>query len=344
MTASPFREVTCVAVTDETWNVKTFHLSLDGSDRQFDFKAGQYVTLEFEIDGQTIYRCYTVSSAPQNSQPGDFCITVKHSADGVVSTWLHRQFGAGGKLKVSHATGDFVMPENHRQPLLFVAGGVGITPFISMARALQTSGEPVDIQFIQFARLPEDIMFRAELQNLGETVNGLNTHFFASTKAATGCSHGRLSEQTLDQSVPDWASRSVYCCGPDGFMASMRELYERRCGPSEKRFHQESFELPAEVETIPTPTSATFSIRLSQSKLHVPCVAGRTIIDAVHASPEGIKIPNACRSGVCGTCKLRKLSGEVEMLHNGGITDEEEEDGYILTCCSTPLSDIQLEY
>ncbi|MFL9863477.1 FAD-binding oxidoreductase [Paraburkholderia fungorum] len=342
MTDSPFREVTCAAVTSETWNVKTFHLSLDGADRTLEFRAGQYVTLEFEIDGQTIYRCYTVSSAPHNTQPGDFCITVKHSPDGVVSTWLHRNFAQGDKLRVSRATGDFVLPEGHRQPLLFIAGGVGITPFISMVRALRTSRDSVDVQFIQFARLPEDIMFQGELKDLGEAVNGLRTHFFASTRADSDCHRGRLSEQTLDETVPDWTSRSVYCCGPDGFMASMRNLFERRGGASE-RFHQESFELPAEVKKMPSPTGGAFSVRLALSNLDLSCSPGRTIIEAVHASPQGIKIPNACRSGVCGTCKLRKLSGEVEMLHNGGITDEEVDEGYVLACCSTPLTDLLLE-
>lgn len=71
------------------------------------------------------------------------------------------------------------------------------------------------------------------------------------------------------------------------------------------------------------------------------CLPGQTVLEAARAA--GVRIPAACESGICGTCKTRKLSGEVNMAHNGGLMDEEVEDGYILACCSTPLSAIEVE-
>ena len=342
MSSSTFVQATCTSITDESWNVKTYEFTIDDAEQWFEFKAGQYVTIEFAIHGAIHYRCYTVSSAPRG-RGGVFTITVKHSVDGVISPWLHRQLTVGAKLRVSRATGDFHLSANVAEPLLLIAGGVGITPLISMARAMKASGLRRDVQFLQFARTPMDILFRGELLAMSNAQPEFVTHFLVSRDADANCINGRLSALTLDLIVPNWHLRSTYCCGPDSFMSDMRELFLGRGGRSE-RYHQESFELPAEVKTVPPVTAERFTITLALSKVDCVCSGGETLIDAVHTGPGGIKIPNACRSGVCGTCKLRKISGEVDIQHNGGITEEEIEEGFVLACCSTPLSDVVLEY
>lgn len=342
MSSNTFAQATCTSISDESWNVKTYEFTIDDAERSFAFKAGQYVTVEFAIQGATHYRCYTVSSAPRG-RGGVFTITVKHSVDGVVSPWLHRELTVGTKLGVSRATGDFHLNDDVAEPLLFIAGGVGITPLISMARAMKASGLRRDTQFLQFSRTPADILFRDELLAMRKAHPEFVTHFLVSRGADVDSINGRLSALTLDLIVPDWHLRSTYCCGPDSFMSDMRELFVGRGGRPE-RYHQESFELPAEVKIVPPVTAERFTVTLALSKVDLVCTGSETLIDAVHAAPGGIKIPNACRSGVCGTCKLRKISGEVDMQHNGGITEEEVEEGFVLACCSTPLSDVVLEY
>ena len=71
------------------------------------------------------------------------------------------------------------------------------------------------------------------------------------------------------------------------------------------------------------------------------CVAGQTVLQTARA--RGVRIPAACEFGLCGTCKVKKISGDVEMSHNGGILDDEIDDGYILACCSKPLSALEIE-
>ncbi|MFK4443768.1 ferredoxin-NADP reductase [Caballeronia udeis] len=342
MSSSTFSQATCTSITDESWNVKTVEFTIDDAENSFEFKAGQYVTVEFTIQGATHCRCYTVSSEPQGCG-GVFTITVKHSVGGVVSTWLHRELAVGAKLGVSRATGDFHLSNDVVEPLLFIAGGVGITPLISMARAMRAAGLGRDTQFLQFARTPADLLFRDELLAMSKAHPEITPHFLVSRDADTNSINGRLNASTLDSMVPGWHLRSTYCCGPDSFMSDMRELFLGR-GGQPGRYHQESFVLPAEVKAVPLITAERFTVSLALSKLDSVCLKGETLIDAVHAAPGGIKIPNACRSGVCGTCKLRKLSGEVDMQHNGGITEEEVDEGFVLACCSTPLSDVVLEY
>ncbi|QCP49621.1 2Fe-2S iron-sulfur cluster binding domain-containing protein [Trinickia violacea] len=343
MMGRAFTEATCVGIVRENWNVKTFRFSPARSQEPFSFDAGQYVTLGLDIDGEKVYRCYTVSSAPRAERGDAFEITVKHAPGGVVSTWLHEALTVGASLEVSRPAGDFVLPQNHWEPLLFVAGGVGMTPLIAMARSVHAQGQNTDIEFLQFARTPDDILFRNELREMARSSRGIAPHFFASRGSGAECVSGRLGRDVLEQAVPDWASRQVFCCGPDSFMSAMRSLF-LESGGTPARFHQESFVLP-ESAPVHVPASIGIpSVRLSESGLDVTCAPGATILDAVHALPSGPKIPNACRSGVCGTCKLRKLEGQVEMHHNGGITDEEVEEGYILPCCSVALSDVTIEY
>ncbi|MFM0131717.1 flavin reductase family protein [Paraburkholderia sediminicola] len=343
MTGSPFVQATCVDIRSETWNVKTFRFRTDNSDGRFEFKAGQYVTLGLEIGGDTLYRCYTVSCAPESQGRGEFEITVKHSAGGLVSTWLHETLQVDMRVQVSHATGDFVLPHDHSEPLLFIAGGVGITPLMSMARQLHAQGKAADIEFLQFARTSDDMLFRDELTEMGSSSRGIVPRFFASRSSNSDCQPGRLCSDLLDKFVPSWTSRTVLCCGPDSFMADMKEVFVRNGGDPAK-FHQESFNIPDSPPAHVVTNADVSTVRLADSGFDVICESGTTVLDAVHASPHGVKIPNACRSGVCGTCKLRLLDGQVDMQHNGGITDDEVDEGYILTCCSVPLSNITIEY
>ncbi|WP_193101399.1 flavin reductase family protein [Burkholderia sp. Z1] len=343
MTGSPFVEATCVDIQPESWNVKTFRFRVSRASRKFDFQAGQYVTLGLEIGGENVYRCYTVSCAPETTQAGAFEITVKHSPGGVVSTWLHEALQVGARIQASHAAGDFVVPEAHDEPLLFVAGGVGVTPLMSMARHLHARARASDIQFFQFARTPEDILFREELAAMSAAGRGMIPHFYASRSSSGDCQAGRMCADLLDRAVPGWEARRVLCCGPDSFMADMREAFVSSGGDPSK-FHQESFTIPDAPPAHVVTRSNVTSVRLSESGFDASCAPGTTILDAVHASRQGVKIPNACRSGVCGTCKVKKLEGDVDMRHNGGIMDEEVEEGYILACCSVPLSDVTIEY
>ncbi len=82
-------------------------------------------------------------------------------------------------------------------------------------------------------------------------------------------------------------------------------------------------------------------IRFSPSDVDAQCVAGQTVLQTARAS--GVRIPAACELGLCGTCKVRKISGEVEMHHNGGILEHEIADGSILACCSKPLTALEIE-
>ena len=131
----------CRAVREETQDVKTFVLS-PRSARRFQYQPGQFLTYAFEIGGETIHRCYTISSAP--TRPDTISITVKRVAGGPVSNWLHDNLRVGGEVKALGPMGSFSCFVHPARRYLFLSGGSGITPLMSMASTFHDLGEPRD--------------------------------------------------------------------------------------------------------------------------------------------------------------------------------------------------------
>jgi ferredoxin-NADP reductase len=229
-----------------------------------------------------------------------------------------------------------------RDKLLFVSAGSGITPMLSMTRYLFDRAEPVDIHFVHFGRTPEDLLFFAELSEMARSWKRLKLVWSVENGAAAWAGlNGRIDQLGLDAICADAAEREVFCCGPAPFMKATREAVEARAG-SLAHYHEESFqpEAPAPVAA-PVPASSadadsnlveicfTRSGRTAQSNFET------TILEA--ARSVGISIPYACSMGLCGTCKVMTGGGLVRVDHNGGITDGELQEGYVLSCCSRPM-------
>ena len=165
--------VRCVKVIQETWDVRTFCFMAD-QPVLFFFKPGQFVTLELEIEGVPIMRSYTISSAP--SVPYSFSITIKRVPGGKVSNWLHDNLHEGQDLAVHGPVGNFNAIDFPAEKVLFLSGGVGITPVMSMARWYYDTNANVDMVFVHSARSPKDIIFHRELEHMAARINNFSLH------------------------------------------------------------------------------------------------------------------------------------------------------------------------
>ncbi|WP_115733506.1 hybrid-cluster NAD(P)-dependent oxidoreductase [Aminobacter aminovorans] len=338
-----------IGVTDEAPDVKTFTFRSDNQ-TWFRYKPGQFVTLELPVDPVPVMRTYTLSSSP--SRPFSIAVTVKAQAGSVGTRWMFDQLKPGVRIKAYGPSGDFSLHQHPAAKYLFVSAGSGITPMMSMLRWLNDCAPWTDVSFVNCARRPEEIIFRKELELLGTHMPGLSLGFMIEERSSREgwFGHmGRIDAVRLPLLSPDFREREVFCCGPDPFMRAVRGMLEAS-GFDMARYHQESFAAPI-VEEVPAPfaapgeggseAAAVIPVRFSLSDIDAHCLAGQTVLQTARAS--GVRIPAACEFGLCGTCKVRKLSGEVEMSHNGGILDHEIEDGFILACCSKPLSAIEVE-
>ncbi|MBB1250555.1 hybrid-cluster NAD(P)-dependent oxidoreductase [Rhizobium sp. G21] len=332
----------CVDVHDETHDVKSFTF-VSPERKRFAFSAGQYFMFEPGIDGEQDGRCYSISSSPFRSNA--ITITVKRVEGGKVSNWLHDNLKPGAQVRATGPLGRFVRPAAKKY--LFVSGGSGITPVMSMAREMADAAEPVDVVFLHAGRSPKDLVFRQELATLAERLKGFRLHFLperiANERTWSGLS-GRISKEYLGLAVADLAERTVMCCGPAPFMRAMRTL-ALDGGVSPANYHEESFDgaaLEDAVTSLPQTTEAkTFTVQFSKQGKTIEVRADQTVLSC--AKKAGVRLPSSCANGICGTCKSKLVSGAVDMKHGGGIRQREIDSGLFLPCCSKPMSDLVID-
>ncbi|MEM7714186.1 MAG: FHA domain-containing protein [Cyanobacteria bacterium P01_A01_bin.68] len=345
--------VRCIKIIDETEDVKTFSLVAQPpilfNGTSFNYKPGQFVILDLEIAGKQVKRPYSISSSP--SRPYNLEITVKRVSSptnqpelspGLVSNWLHDSFKIGDKLKISPPMGDFNYFENSHKKLLFISAGSGITPLMSMSRWLCDTTCDFSVIFIYSVRTQQDIIFREELEFMAKKYPNfklaINLTGNESDLNWSGYK-GRLNENMLSEIAPDFKQRIAYVCGSEGFLESIQDILKELNFPM-NNYYQESFGLssaikPALTSNI-TDTSQKGVVIFSNSDRKVVCDADETILEA--AQREAIDLPYGCQMGVCGRCKLRKISGKISYENDFNC-----EDDYVLTCVAKVNQTVTIE-
>ena len=348
-------ELICRSVFDITHDVKTFLFEAEGN-KVFHFEPGQFITLQLEIDGRPISRCYTISSPP--TRPHLMAITVKRVMGGPVSNWLHDNLTPGTRITVLAPLGQFILSGPPAPKYLFLSAGSGITPVMSMTRTLFDLGSDADIAFIHNARSPADIIFRRELEAIAAVMPNIRVLHICEidypSERWTGL-HGRITTAALQAIAPDLTERITYTCGPPAYMAAVRRVLDE-VGYDMANYHEESFDfdsLPADEQNAadphhlangdqpPSADVPTFSVEFVRSGRTITCSADQYVLDAALAA--GMHHPLSCSQGMCGTCKTTMLEGTVDMQHNGGIRPKEIAANKFLPCCSKPLSNLRID-
>ncbi|MGP9805439.1 2Fe-2S iron-sulfur cluster-binding protein [Paracoccus sp. NSM] len=337
----------CVSILPESPNVVTVCFQAP-SGRPFEFLAGQFLTLELPLPGGTIHRTYTISSSP--TRPKSLTITIKAQPGSIGTRWIIDNLRPGMKLRAKGPAGRFTSTHFPARKYLFISAGSGITPMMSMTTEIYDLGRHCDIVFVNCAQRPSEIIFKRRLEHMATRIEGLDLKWVVQQadiyQPWTGYK-GRFNQLMLGLMAPDYLEREVFCCGPAGFMQSVSEALAG-LGFDMAHYHQESFgapeagDLPA-VESGTTEAATTDAAQLvfRDSGITHDCSAADTVLQAARAA--GVAIPYGCSMGVCGSCRIRKVSGDVHMVHNGGISEDEVEEGYILACCSHPRGTVTLE-
>lgn len=334
------RLLTLTRIIHRTEQIATFEFAAEDR-RALPHEPGQYVTISVEIDGERVSRCYTVSSP--STRPYSVQLTIKREPDGVVSPWLHDHLRVGDRVEVSGPAGEFSTAFHPVPKLLLLAGGVGITPMVSILESIHDLADAVDVVLVHNSSTPEQVVFVEELARLDRENPRIRVVQGVSRDPEGGWSGpvGRLSAAILAEHVPDLLDREVFVCGPDSYMVHAEALL-LELGAGLDRIHQESFVLAGAEEPVIDPAAAsTHTVTFARSGKTVTIADGLTVFDA--AKEVGVRIVTSCQSGICGTCKTVKLSGEVDIVHNGGIRPKEIAAGKILACCSRPRGPVVID-
>jgi ferredoxin-NADP reductase len=346
-TPAGFAEASVLAVLDEGTDIRTFRLFRP---QGFDFTAGQFVPVRVSVDGKPHVRCYSISSSPDAR--GYLEISVRRQ--GLVSTTLHATLRTGSRLLIGRPAGHFVYPGSDDRPLALLAGGIGITPLLSMLRYAISSDPSRPIALLYSARNPQSVAFYPELQVIAQRhpqVRIAVTMSEPSTPAPWR--HGRIDGELIRQYVAH-PSHTIFCvCGPVPMMTAMEQLLAGE-GVPQDQIRKENFDTAMAATQINAPAAAAVSPTVARSpeganRYEVTFAAtGRSVIgNGSHtlletAEAEGIGIPSSCRSGVCQACRTRVADGDVD-CQSSVLDADDRAAGFVLPCVSWPQSNVVLE-
>lgn len=307
------------------------------------FQAGQYVNLFVQIDGVRTSRPYSISSSP--TQVGHWDLTIRRTAGGFVSNYLLDTVRVGDGLESSGPAGTFTYnPLFHDRDLVFLAGGSGITPFMSMIREVADRGLKRRIQLVYGSRSPDDVIFGRELELLAGRQENINVDVVISEPPAGYVGRtGFLTADCLRDCLGEVEGKMFYLCGPEA-MYSFCGAALAEMGVPGRRVRREVFGPPADVTRQPgwpsgLPADATFAVTLEGGR-KITARAGEPLMNSLER--EGIVVPALCRTGECSLCRTRLISGQVYQPPGVLLRRSDRRFGYIHPCLAYPLSDLEL--
>ncbi len=311
------------------------------------FRAGQYISVCVEIGGTKTTRSYSLCSSPKCSEQGMYNITVKRDDAGFVSPFIQDNWKVGQAVTISGPQGSlYYEPIRDAKKVVALAGGSGITPFMGMARAIRDGYEDFDLTIVYGSRVAEGIVYKAELDELCAACPKVKVVHVLSDEEREGYEHGFITAELIKKYGGE-GEYSIFMCGPqamynflDGEIAKLglRQKFVRRelFGAIKEPWAQPGY--PQEAKD----GSFMAKVRVCGRTYDVPTAANEPLLVAFERA--GIAAPSRCRSGECGWCRSKLVSGSVFIPEKtDGRRAADLDFGYIHPCSSFPTGDVEVE-
>ncbi|GAA3601864.1 hypothetical protein GCM10022223_17010 [Kineosporia mesophila] len=338
--SSPARRFEVRTIRRETPEAAT--VVLRGGDEPLDFVPGQFFTFGLDVDGTTVRRAYSASSAPGSPE---LEITVKHIDGGVFSGHLHRKLAVGDQLEVRGPSGALFDPATtDADEIVMVAAGSGVTPMMSIIRARLAGPGRARLLLLYGNRDESSIIFAGELARLQREHPGrlVVTHQLTGPDPTWTGRTGRITGASLTAWLADLRPSTgarYYLCGPDALMSGAREALRDSQIPGD-RIRMESYRSAAPTES--TGTAHRMNVTDGGAEIGAgPVPAGQTLLEAGLSA--GLPMPYSCTVGNCGECVVKLLSGRVAMSEPHCLPAGQEAEGYVLTCVGRPQTDVTVD-
>ena len=340
------------AISDRSDDTKSFTLVPDtekGTTSLAYFGAGKYLTVFETIEGMPITRAYSISSSPKDSLNGKYVLTIKLVDGGLMSKYIFDTWQVGTSVKVSAPAGNFeYQPLRDAKNVICLAGGSGITPFISMANAVCDGDEDFNMTLLYGSRNYESILFREELAELEKKCDKIKVIHILSddSNSYDNTEKGFITADLIKKYAPTDEAYSVFLCGPQQMYEFVDKELEKLELPKKFIRHEMfgEFHNPATQADYPQGVPETVKIKVTiQDETYV--VEGSTNDSVMQTLEKNkISVPARCRSGECGFCHSHLLSGKVYVPKNLEYRRLADfKFGCIHPCCSFPLTDLEID-
>lgn len=342
-----------IAAVADYGDAKRFTLVPDtakGTTKMAYFRASQYVSVSLNIDGATLSKPYTICSNPKAALGDEdtyYELTIKLTSPAYASAWILDNWKIGDEVDISGPLGDFYYQElKDAKEVIALAGGSGITPFMSMAAAIVDGIEDFNMTILYGSRTEAGILLKEEIEDLASRSNGkVKVVHILSEEEKAGYEHGFIDAAMIKKYAPD-GDYSVFMCGP-------KAMYDfcigecQKLGLKKRRYRaemsgdylnvQKNADFPAETKD----AEFKLTVDIRGNKQIITCQGGESLLWAMERA--GIKAPSHCRSGECGWCHSKLVSGEVYIPDDAdGRRLADKKFGWIHPCVSFPKSDIEL--
>ncbi len=314
------------------------------------FGAGKYLTVFEEVEGMKITRAYSISSKPKDSLEGRYMLTIKRVDGGLMSNYILDNWTIGTKVTVSAPEGHFeYQPLRDAKNVICIAGGSGITPFISMAGAILDGDEEFNMTLLYGSRNKDAVLFRDELEEIKKTGKINVTHVLSDKDADTsedGFEAGFITAELIKKYAPENEPYSVFICGPQAMYEFLDKEIEKLKLPKKYVRHEMfgEFRNPKAQADYPSdiPETVSVTVTIQDETKTVTGSTNDTVLQILEKN--GIAAPSRCRSGECGFCHSHLLSGKVYVpkhLEYRRLADFKF--NCIHPCCTFPLTDLVID-
>lgn len=314
---------------------------------EYQFKQGQYVTLKLKVDGEEIRRSYSLCTSPFSEK--ELRVAIKEVAGGKASTYINRHLKVGEAMEVMTPMGNFTTPLSGAKAKNYVlfAGGSGITPMMSILKSILYVEKQSKITLVYANRSEESTIFKAEIDKIAsENANLKVVYIFEQPQQSLGeLQTGIITPEKGKALVEHFSlltADEYFICGPGPMMENVKTTLESLKIAKEK-IHIEYF--TSVIEAVnqaagDTDAAVNAKVKVIQYGVETEFQLETGSISILEAAIEaGVDAPFSCKGAVCCTCRAKVLEGKVKMTANYALTDEEVEEGFILTCQAHPITD-----
>lgn len=300
------------------------------------FRAGQYVSLQGRVGESVVSRPYSIVSSPRQALANELVLGVADA--GFFSGWLNREAKPGDHFRMSEPTGEFHYETlRDKKQIVCIAGGAGITPFISMARSMADKDEPYEMILFYGARDEAHLAYQAELDELCQKT-GLRVVYVLSDEEKSGFAHGFITADLMAQFV-DIKECTFFLCGPKAmydFIDSQLASYQLPV----KAVHRDATCCPN--LKIDAPRTFRLTVHIRDEVFTMDAAEHETLLTAMERA--GVPAPNKCRAGGCGYCHSKWIAGEFRIAEGrDGRREADRKFGFVHPCVTYPLSDMEID-